>query len=625
MPTNTQEQFKDPDFLGLPEEEQIKVLGALDKEFSTFPKNIQLEIIKKGATVPVPSERKTLGTFVGGVVGAGVGALTRSGLTGTTIGAQVGGMVGKRVDQLREKESVMGQLPEAAVPTKEEFAEMGKAGLEEAAYELGGGILFKSAKRALAPFQGSIDPVAKELDGFLATRMKAKGFDMGLLPSEMASGGNWFLTLYQNIAEGALLGGGKIKKFKSARGEVLTDIADDIIEAYGRNASIEDVGEMFIGHITGKKSYHKAIGDALYNNLKKDAPGVFVPTRSIKAETDTVKKIADELNNFGAETAGYDLLGKVATFGDGLSLDAARAFKTNLMAAADVFKAQSSKSGGIALTKKLIGVVDEATEKALKASDLITGKRSVQTWRQANQFHKNWKSRFDNAVVRRMIHYADETGKGLDLIADDLFKSPTIVKRVKAALGEGSREFKLFQSFYVQDLFIRSVDEETTQHIIKRGSIAGSKSVISGKKMLKVMTGTKVRAETYNQLFNPTQKTQIEKFAQALLTTQKKESAGIGKMWIQLTQGGAIMGFATGLAPEAAGIVFLPALLAKMLTSKSGSELLTEGITVLKGDPRMAGLSARIIKEVIKIGNEEERRREAEKRDKPFVYTPEWS
>ena len=96
-------------------------------------------------------------------------------------------------------------------------------------------------------------------------------------------------------------------------------------------------------------------------------------------------------------------------------------------------------------------------------------------------------------------------------------------------------------------------------------------------------------------------------------------------MWIQLTQGGAIMGFASGLAPEAAGLIITPAIMAKMLTTKTGSQLLTEGIATLKGDPRMAGLSARIIKHVIQLGDEQERERKAKEKETPFVYTPDWT
>jgi hypothetical protein len=85
------------------------------------------------------------------------------------------------------------------------------------------------------------------------------------------------------------------------------------------------------------------------------------------------------------------------------------------------------------------------------------------------------------------------------------------------------------------------------------------------------------------------------------------------------------MGFATGLAPEAAGLLLTPGIMAKMLTTEKGAKYLTEGIKTLKGDPRVAGLGARILKEVIKIGNEEEKRRKQPEAKKEFVYGPEWS
>ena len=74
-------------------------------------------------------------------------------------------------------------------------------------------------------------------------------------------------------------------------------------------------------------------------------------------------------------------------------------------------------------------------------------------------------------------------------------KSPEAILRVKEALGEGSLEWRKFQSFYIQDLFIRSVDPETTRDIVKVGGIVGKESIISGKKMLETITGTKIKAE----------------------------------------------------------------------------------------------------------------------------------
>jgi hypothetical protein len=75
----------------LPEEEQIKVLSALDKEFAKFDRNTQLEVLQKGLTVPGRErEKKTLGTFVGGVAG-GLAALRGGGLGRSVLGTGIGG------------------------------------------------------------------------------------------------------------------------------------------------------------------------------------------------------------------------------------------------------------------------------------------------------------------------------------------------------------------------------------------------------------------------------------------------------------------------------------------------------------------------------------------------------
>jgi hypothetical protein len=622
--------FQDPDFLGLPEEEQIKVLSALDKEFAKFDRNTQLEVLQKGLTVPGRErEKKTLGTFVGGVAG-GLAALRGGGLGRSVLGTGIGGALGRRIDQIREaKSSVVPQTIEEfkqmASPTREDFKDMLKAGATEAAYEAGGGLIFKGARRALAPFKGVMDDTAKSLNNYLAKRMAEKGYKTGLLPQEMASGDSWFLTLFQNISEGALLGGGHIKRFKSARGEVLADIADDIVKSYGRNAKITDLSNMFVNTIQGRQSYHQAISKSLYNTVSETTRGTLrIPTRAFKEATTDVKKIADEINKIGGETAGYDLLGKIATLEDSISYDAAIALKHNLWVAGDVFKAQSTKAGGVQLAKKMTHLIDEAIEKQLKAFDAVEGTTAYRQWRTANEFHRNWKTRLDNAVIRRLVHYMDDTGRGGAFIAPDIIKNPETAKRVKAALGEGSEEWRKMQGFYIQDLFRRSADVETMREIIKHGKVV-REAEITGTNLLKQITGTPTQLETFHEFFNPVRARRINRFADALMATQRKQKEGIGKMWIQLTQGGAVMGFATGLAPEAAGLLLTPGIMAKMLTTEKGAKYLTEGIKTLKGDPRVAGLGARILKEVIKIGNEEEKRRKQPEAKKEFVYGPEWS
>jgi hypothetical protein len=622
MPTSSvQNYFKDPDFLNLPEEEQVKVLQNVDREFAKLPQPAQVEIIKRGGKIVAPPSRRRFFQTAGGIA-AGLGAL-RTGLVGRTAAVATGAAAGKRLDQLLEKESVV--VPRDIMPTKQEAVEMAKGAAEEAAWEAGPGLLFKGARKALAPFRGSIDPHMKELNRFLTKKMRGYGYKTGLLPTEMAKGDNWFLQVYQNISEGALLGGGQLKKFKRARSEVLNDIADDVVSSYGERATTGNVANLFLDTIKRRKSFHQAVSDSLYNTVKKEAEGALIPTAALKKHAKELKEVADEIIEIGGGPAGYDLMGKIAAMPDEISYDAAQALRSNLLVAADEFRLVSKKAKGIGLAKHYTGLIDNAIEQSLKKHDVKLGKKAYSSWRQANQFHKTWKSRFDNATIRRLVHYADETGKGAGFIAQDTFKNPETVRLVRQALGEGSKEWRLFQSFYVQDLFKKSVDLESMREVVRSGRIS-KEGLVKGDMMLRQMYGKEgIGAETLNLIFTKTQLRRIDKFVDTLKATQRKEVEGIGKMWIQLTQGGAIMGFATGLAPEAAGLLLAPGLMAKMLTTETGAKILTDGIKVVKGDPRVAGISARIIKYILEMKEEKTTAIPPRKPEEQFVYTPDWT
>jgi hypothetical protein len=635
--------FSNPDFQKLTEDEQIEVLGELNAEFKKEPRTVQMEVLNHyGKMESTPEEGS--GAFIGGVVGGVAGGLLGSRVghpqVGSTIGTGVGAATGELVDQALAKKSVIGDGD--YIPSGEELKQAGKAAGTEMAWDVAGAGAFGVAKKAFAPFKGAIKPRMNELNNFLSRRMKEKGYKMSFLPSEMAQGDSWFLNVWRNIAEASILGGGSIKKFKYARNEVFNEMADDAISQYGARATSGSVGKLFLDVLEKKRSFHSAIGDSLYNTLKDETAGVErqvtkefnalvgqgegavrqpytrtvtkvfddarIPTKEFKKFANEIEEVAKEIKRIGGGSAGYDLSAKISQMGDTISYSSAQDLRTSLMAAADEFALVSKKARGIGRAKHLAGLVDGAIEKGLKSFDKKMGKTTYDQWRNANKFNRLWKGKFDNVTLRRLVKYADESGKGFEFIAADAFKSPQRIKAIKTALGEGSQEWKTFQSFYIQNLFKNSVDPASMRNVVKHGKMT-KEGMVNANMMLKKMYGGEaesIGAETLQQVFTPTQLKRLDTFVDALAESQRKESDGIGKMWIQLTQAGAIMGFTTGLAPQAAGIILGPAIMSKLLTTELGAKYLTTGVKTLKGDSRVAGLSARILNQVMKISKERE-------------------
>lgn len=141
---------------------------------------------------------------------------------------------------------------------------------------------------------------------------------------------------------------------------------------------------------------------------------------------------------------------------------------------------------------------------------------------------------------------------------------------------------------------MKSVDEKT-------GSVMG-------ENMWRLMYGkgeNAMQEPALKEIFNNEQLKQLSEFTTALKLAQAKQAQGLGRMFIQLTQGGAIAGFATGVAvPEAGAILLSPLAISKILLNPVTARYLTQGFKIPPSSPQAMGIIARLLAAQRSIQNE---------------------
>jgi len=589
--TELQKIVQNPDFQELSPPEQKQVLGHYNPDFKKLGKKGQTQVInyflekthphkietEKGTVYASkePSEAIDWKTVIpreaarvgGGIVGGVVGI--PGGPPGVIAGVGLGATAGEAYHQIGQHISGDPNAPETSLGAAKR---MGKAGLEEAALETVGGLTGKMVGKILAPFRKKVIPEAMEIMKQTKDRLGPVVFT----PAEATESKG--LDILQNISEVTVFGQ-SLKKFKMNRQTLMNDWADDIIDIFGHRDNPSDIGELFVDVINNKQKVHKALSASLYNNVEQLSESVTVSTEGIKSFVEPLKEISEQLGSIEAKNSGDDIIQAVLDLPDDLDFATAKELRTRLLSRVDEFSILNKKAPAIGKAKKIISILDESISKSLKKQ----APEGYEAWREANEFYKKGQERFNRTFIRRLLKTAEETGRGPEFIAEAVFRprGVTNIKRVKEALTP--KQWTKMQSFYIQDLFRKSVDEE--------GAVIGTRfyNQLIGKSQ-SAMGKTALK-----EIFTPEQLKEIILFSKTLQMTQARQSEGLGKMLIQLAQGGAIAGFATGFAPEAAAILITPPVLSKMMLMPKVTKWLTQGIKTPSGSPEVLGIITRLI------------------------------
>jgi len=557
--------------------------SALENIYSTEGNTGILESVKGDVVKPtnwgdiISKESARTG---GGIVGGALAATLPEPAKFITIpaGVTLGAAAGEAMRQIGQH---IFKDPERPQTSLEAAKKIGTTGLKEGAWELGGGLATKGIMRMLQPFSKKISVGALDSIELMKGRISPV-----LTPSEATQ--SRFLDIAENIADSSLIGGGAIETFKLKRQKAFDIFADELIDQFGMRVSPDDLGEMFIDTVSGKWDLHKKAANILYNKVEDLAKGVIVPIKKLKSFATPLSEVGKELGGIEAVNAGDDLMKAVIDLPDTLTFSAAKDLRSRLISRVDEFNILNKNAPAIGKAKKLISILDESIGKSLRSE----GASVLDAWRVANNFYKTGSKQFNNTMIRRFIKMGEETGTGPENIGKAIFKpgAVTTVRRVKNALSPN--EWKSMQSFYIQQLFTKSSNKE---------------GVIQGERLLNNMIGKSgsMGESTLKEIFNPEQLNQIMKFSNALKMTQSKQSGGLGGMFIQLTQAGAVVGLALGKMPSEAGVILLgPAVISKLILNPKTARLLTEGIKLHASSPKVIGITTRLLAAAGRIKSE---------------------
>lgn len=538
-----------------------------------------------------------IGATIGGTIGAAVGA---PGGPATAIPlAGLGAAGGEAVEQLVRRGFGLSGVPETGLEAGKEIIKEGGLGLVgegvgRLALKTGGAvfrfikprpIVEEEAQRAIRFLNENL-PVQERgrFNPFRYLVGPQRQAKLTLLPAEATEGR--ILDFAHNASESSILGGQAISDFKKKRTKALVNIADDIVDSMGDRAEPDLLGEMFVS-AANKEFKTSRVGAKIMLNTAEDlARSTRVPIADVKGFAEPLSKIAAELKGLGGAEAGDPIIKGILELEEDLSLTAAKELRSRLINIADTFSATTPKAKVIGRANKLVGLVDASIEKALKADGQT---EALRIWREGTRLWKKSSDEFDNAFIRRLTSLVIKKGEP-EAIPRAILKGKAVSNIKNAKLASGglhSDTWRQMQSFFTQDLYERSVKRGTNELV---GTSLTANLSKMGKKALR-------------EIYTPGQLNRIQEFANALTVIQAKQAEGSGRMFIQLSQAGAVVSvpFGQGVNKTAATILLAPGVLAKAFTNPKIADILINGIKAGTKTKVAAGAMGRFVTDLTNL------------------------
>lgn len=532
-----------------------------------------------------------VGAVAGGIKGAAVGA--PAGPLGAGLGAVVGAGLGAGAGELLQSgfEYLVGERP----PTPSGIARrVGTATQTGMVGEVTGRGATAVAGRVLRPLA---QPFARKTESYAGEALRTftpPGGKAAVLPAEITS--SRVLDVFQNVAEGSLLGGGRIVGVREARQKLAEQKVLDVLDQLGPRVVPKEAGQAVL---TGRKAAIRQFRqqetplweafresakdipaetprlDAFIGELTEQEAGRVIPStgvtvaRRVGALSGAPGSFADApIRVSGVKTAVEELPKSVqdaiaSAIGapPGPTLSAAQFQKTvsNLGALSRQLEraAQTdpTKNADLGLVRHLYNLAqDDLAEMAAKG-----GPEVLAAHEQARVFSRLGNERLFNESLRRLARADPEK------VVDRLLtrNRSTAITAVKEAVEPA--DFTQVQSVALQRLIAPNsrTGRMNWGEITARLDRAGD--------------------DTIGTLFPGDHAKEIRRVADLMLKLGQSKT-GVGKLAVQFSQAGSIIGLATGTLPEASGTVLLaPAILARIFSNPTALRWLSVGLRAPKG------------------------------------------
>jgi len=530
-----------------------------------------------------------VGGSVGGIAGAKAGAMAGAKiptghpymkgaaiLGGAALGAGIGGMGGTGYQQYYQmtkpgaKPMTMGEL----------YTEQAIAGIEEAASELIGRGVAKVGGKLLAPVKKRLLPGAKGLSRQLLKR------GAHLTPAQMTE--SRIIDTVEGMAEKSFFGGGRLQRLKTlTQPKAFAKYVDDIVENIARgaknNLSPEEVGDLLLDTIEGKKVAFRATAKAAYSKVDRLSKGTKVSLVELKNFARKTMKTAAARKGVGSSQAGDVLLKKTLQLDDFVSFKQAQALRSAFLDERTAMAVTRDKALGLA--KQFTKLTDEAMDaggKTLGKTD-----EAVKAWRVANKFYREGQERFNKKIIRSLTKSLAENP---EVAVKKIFK-PQASKQIKAVKElVDNKTWQQLKTAYLEQLIREASDAD---------------GIVLGKSFLSKLN--KMGDDTLKTIYNGQEIASIHSIGKMGELLQKP-TGGSGGMVIQLMQAGAAINLLTGglpqLTQESAAVLIAPPVLSRMIANPTFSKWLSAGFKMPQGSAAAAALVTRLIKAKLKIEKE---------------------
>jgi hypothetical protein len=485
--------------------------------------------------------------------------------------------------------------PLTAAGAVERLGRASQAGMEG---EVQGQGLAQGARAILgpfrAPFKSQLEPYAQEA---------VQTFQGKVLPSEISK--SRVLNVAENVAEGSFLGGGQVTAVKEARQLVAEARAHGVLGslgprkgARGTGAAVQSAREQALKAFRGaeKQAWEQEFRplaeqipaksprlDAFIGELEGRQAGAILPNAGLTAAR-RVASLAPE-----AETVVYGgrevpLTSLPATVQEAITQVGATPPTTQPLTAYQFQQTVSdlgklvraldeaavrdpTKNNQLGLAKKLYGL-------ALgDMAETLAGSPKAQTaYASARALTKFGNARLMNEEIRKLADLAPE--KLVSAVVKP--NNSTAVEAVRQAVDPAT---------------FQTVQAEALKRLLRANARTGS--VNWGQVAQRLDT---LGEDTRGALFPKGHDREIQRIAQLMLRLNEKPAGGIGRIAVQLGQGGAAVGLVTGvMTPASATILLTPAVLARVFASPTGLQWLSEGLQAAPGSASAMRAAAQLL------------------------------
>lgn len=543
--------------------------------------------------------------FVGETIGEIAG--TAGGPKGRAIGAGLGRAAGQGLLQFLQgivnspnapksiKDAALNELKAFAVGAGTQF--VGEK-LFNAARRIGAALGFKSTAIKSIPDLDDLNRLARNagIDFTPAQRTTSRAIDT-----------------FEEMAENAFFGRGRIRNIKEiAQPSGVRRLVDNILDRIlprAQRVGRGELGEILNDVILGKEKAFRRTGGVLYQQVDNLVGGTPVDLRGLRRLGLNLQKLRAKAG--GTRKPIDDIIDDILARPEFAGFKTAHNIRSEFLEAIRSITDKKSKSFGA--LKQAATNIDRKMQDAAKR----ISPEAIKSWRIANAFWKKGKKTFNSRIIKRTTKsLVEETP---DKIFDAIFraKSPKQIKTV-IDLADPLTQKRL------RFAFVDNMVEKSSAQI--PGDISDLRTLI-GKRFIDQWDS--FGDEALDAIFSKEQKQRIRNVARIAKATQGK-SGGAGGFLIQLIQAGPIAGVAGGavtgepeIARKAAKGAFLLAGftsgMSRLLTSKRGSKILTDMMTLPPGSTQFANLAVRLTREMTGIRKTIENEFRESRQDKRLV------